>query len=471
MTRSSSPGGPAIARVARRAIRTGWRQRARSSHRCRRFAGLAVIGLLTLAVLTGNIPFLPSRSGRHREPGQPEPRRPGRPGRTPSPSAPPVVNPDVGIDGTIVYAKAGNLWIQTGTTRPRSSRRPAATPSRRGPRTGRGSTSSRPARRRRASRASASRCVYDLRYAVLTRIRPDGSDREVVLSGLFKAGPSNQYAWVVLHPRSGRRAERPDRDRRLRRPRSHHVGRRAGAGQRVPQAAVPARAAGERALRPPGSRMAARRHSPAVRSQRAGRRPRRPSHLALRTGHEEELAPEPARVHGAAVLAERAVLVATKTSTLGTDIVVLDARNSNEVLRVTSGRPVMGRRVVAGRDADRVPAAGRVDDGHPGRDDQARRARRPLRRHDQAADGVQRARRRQPARVVGTEARRPTPTPTRRHRGALRHAGPVSEPLPRSTRPPDASTGTVLCVGIDPTPEMLPDGWPGDLPGSSVWRA
>ncbi len=28
-----------------------------------------------------------------------------------------------------------------------------------------------------------------------------------------------------------------------------------------------------------------------------------------------------------------------------------------------------------------------------------------------------------------------------------------------------AAAGTVLCVGIDPTPEMLPEGWPGGLPG------
>lgn len=28
-----------------------------------------------------------------------------------------------------------------------------------------------------------------------------------------------------------------------------------------------------------------------------------------------------------------------------------------------------------------------------------------------------------------------------------------------------AATGTVLCVGIDPTPEVLPEGWPAGLPG------
>jgi orotidine-5'-phosphate decarboxylase len=41
----------------------------------------------------------------------------------------------------------------------------------------------------------------------------------------------------------------------------------------------------------------------------------------------------------------------------------------------------------------------------------------------------------------------------------------VTEPFLARLARRTAAMGTVLCVGIDPTPEMLPDGWPGDLPG------
>ncbi len=77
------------------------------------------MALLTFGLLTGNLPFLPAKSGG----GGQNPNQPGTggvvgPGQTPSPSAAPIVNPDVGIDGRLVYAKAGNLWIQEGTKRP-----------------------------------------------------------------------------------------------------------------------------------------------------------------------------------------------------------------------------------------------------------------------------------------------------------------------------------------------------------------
>ena len=76
------------------------------------FAGLAAVGLLTLGLLTGSLPFLPS-GGQGPDGGVDG--GPVVPGRTPSPSAAPVVNPGIEIDGKLVYAKAGNLWIQEGT--------------------------------------------------------------------------------------------------------------------------------------------------------------------------------------------------------------------------------------------------------------------------------------------------------------------------------------------------------------------
>lgn len=61
--------------------------------------GLVVVGALTLGVMNGNLPFV-GGSG----PG-------GVANRTPAPSNV-VVVPEVSFPGAIVYAKAGNIWVQ-----------------------------------------------------------------------------------------------------------------------------------------------------------------------------------------------------------------------------------------------------------------------------------------------------------------------------------------------------------------------
>lgn len=60
--------------------------------------GLVVIGAMTLGVLNGNLPFVGGSAG-------------GVSGRTPAPSNV-VVVPEVTFTGAIVYAKAGNIWVQ-----------------------------------------------------------------------------------------------------------------------------------------------------------------------------------------------------------------------------------------------------------------------------------------------------------------------------------------------------------------------
>ena len=62
--------------------------------------------------LTGRVPFLgsPTTNGGSGGGGNIPP------GRTPSPSAPPEVNPAIQVQGSLVYVKAGNLWIQSGNT-------------------------------------------------------------------------------------------------------------------------------------------------------------------------------------------------------------------------------------------------------------------------------------------------------------------------------------------------------------------
>jgi Tol biopolymer transport system component len=157
-------------------------------------AGLLVVAVATFFALTGQVPFLGSPTTNGSGGNQP-------PGRTPSPSAPPDVNPAIQVQGSLVYVKAGNLWIQSGnvprqlTSTGRDSQ-PAWSPD--------GSWIYFIETRQSDGHFPAQGILkhYDLEYPVLSRIHPDGSGREALISGLFKTGPSGSYTWFsfILDP-------------------------------------------------------------------------------------------------------------------------------------------------------------------------------------------------------------------------------------------------------------------------------
>lgn len=299
------------------------------------FAGLAVVGLLTFAVLTGNLPFLSGRGERGESPNGPNGGGPIVPGRTPSPSAPPAVNPDVAIDGKLIYAKAGTLWIQEGAQVTRLTK------------TGR---DSQPAwsedgawiyfietrRIKTYFPRQGLPTVYDLSYPILTRIRPDGTDREAILSGLYRTGTDSKYAWTyfIRDPAvapDGRNvavvSDGPD-------PTTSNIvlGQVSVAGKRLSPLGLPENPPyghQDPAWRPDGKFLLY------VRNAREGNRGAstiwrydpvtgKATRLS-QPGYTEPLYSPNGRY-----------LVATKTSTLGTDIVILDARTANELLRVTT---------------------------------------------------------------------------------------------------------------------------------------
>jgi dipeptidyl aminopeptidase/acylaminoacyl peptidase len=70
---------------------------------------LVVIGAMTVGLMNGQLPFR-SNSGSNGNGGN------GGPARTPAPSGQVIVEPDVSFPGTIVYAKAGNIWLQSGNS-------------------------------------------------------------------------------------------------------------------------------------------------------------------------------------------------------------------------------------------------------------------------------------------------------------------------------------------------------------------
>jgi Tol biopolymer transport system component len=297
--------------------------------------GLAVVGLLTIALLTGNLPFLQARNADGGGPNDPGSVGPGAPGRTPSPSAPPVINPDVGIDGRLVYAKAGNLWIQEGTE------------SRRLTNTGRDSQPAWSAdgtwvyfieTRKTTGRFAVAGVErrYDLRYPLLTRIRPDGTDREALLSGLYKSGSSGRLTWFffmrdpAVSPDGKQLALVSDgtdptmsnvvlQTFDIARVRLAKVGlpEQAPLGHQNPTWSPD----GKYILYVKNGRQAERGLPTLWRYEVAMKK-----NVALTgPGYTEP-----------SYSADGRRIVATKTSSLGTDIVVLDARNGNELLRVTS---------------------------------------------------------------------------------------------------------------------------------------
>jgi Tol biopolymer transport system component len=69
---------------------------------------LLVVGVLTINLMNGQLPFK-SGSGGGGGGGD------GGPERTAAPSNVVIVEPEVTFPGTIVYAKAGNVWLQSGT--------------------------------------------------------------------------------------------------------------------------------------------------------------------------------------------------------------------------------------------------------------------------------------------------------------------------------------------------------------------
>jgi Tol biopolymer transport system component len=72
--------------------------------------GLVLVGVVTVSLLTGNLPFGIGKGGSSNGNGN---GNGSEPGRSAAPSNVVIVPPDAKFDGSIIYAKAGNIWIQT----------------------------------------------------------------------------------------------------------------------------------------------------------------------------------------------------------------------------------------------------------------------------------------------------------------------------------------------------------------------
>ncbi len=296
--------------------------------------GLVLIGLVTLALFTGSIPLPVGGSTKGGTDGGP-----GNggvavgPSRTPAPSNVVIVDPKTDVPGTLVFVKQGNLWTQTGnkavqvTTSGKGSM-PSWSPD--------GQwiyyiesvhdTGFFPGGSEGVAR-------YSMDYPVLTRIHPDGTGAEKLLSGRYRQG---QYTWFfwIRQPRvspDGRTvaitSDGPDPTKSDVILQTYDV--KTDKTKRLGLAENPPLGHQDPAWRPDGAQLLyvkngrdGTRGAPII--YRYDPKSKKTSALSAPGYMQPSWSPDGKYV------------AVTKTSNLGTDVAILDARNGNEVLRLTN---------------------------------------------------------------------------------------------------------------------------------------
>jgi Tol biopolymer transport system component len=155
--------------------------------------GLVVIGVLTFNLLNGQLPFVTTGAVNGGTGGGSG----GGPAITPAPSNEVIVAPEVTFKGTIAYAKAGNIWLQTGKdahqlTNGGNDSMPAFSPDGQWiyfirVTEGRGKF---------PAGGGGGRTWYDLDTPALMRVKTDGSGAERLLNGRYQTGNSAWFYWM-----------------------------------------------------------------------------------------------------------------------------------------------------------------------------------------------------------------------------------------------------------------------------------
>jgi len=297
--------------------------------------GLVVVAALTLSLFTGTLPTL-GGSGNGGTPNGPDPNATVAPSNvinvpTPKPNATDAPT----ILGRLIFAKTGNLWIVEGSKATQITD------------TGRDSMPSwspdgvwiyfiESVSKRGLFPSQGSARYYTLTYPILTRIHPDGKGREKVLTGLYKAGGGayEWYYWLrqpVVSPDGATIAvfsDGPDPTRSdvvL-----QFLDQATGKLTKAPVAENAPLGHQDAAWRPDGKLLLY------VRNARDGSRGA-PSIWQYNPATKKSSALTGPGYTSPAFSPDGRWLAATRTTTLGTDIVILDARSGAEVLRVTSG--------------------------------------------------------------------------------------------------------------------------------------
>ena len=159
-------------------------------------AGLAlvIVAAITLSLMNGQVPFHGGSNGPGTQPG---------PNRTPAPSNQVIVEPSVTFAGSIVYAKAGNVWVQTGNaarqlTNSGLDSMPSFSPD------GQWVYFIRVQVGKGLHPLNGRLTWYDLATPEIARVKTDGSAKpEQIVTGRIKSGKSTWFSWMrepVLGP-------------------------------------------------------------------------------------------------------------------------------------------------------------------------------------------------------------------------------------------------------------------------------
>ena len=154
--------------------------------------GLVVIAIVSLGLINGQLPFVRTTTPNGAGGGDG-----GGNTATAAPSNVVVVPTQLTFPGSIAYAKAGNIWLQTSTgaqqlTDGGSDSMPAWSPD------GQWVYFIRvvEGRGKFPNGGGGSRTWYDLETPNLMRIKPDGSGLQRLLSGRFQVGSSTWFFWM-----------------------------------------------------------------------------------------------------------------------------------------------------------------------------------------------------------------------------------------------------------------------------------
>jgi len=150
---------------------------------------LIVIAIVTLSLMNGELPFKTASANGNGDVGGPQ--------ATPAPSNVVIAPEEVTFPGSIVYAKAGNIWIQdTNTVRQLTDGGNDSMPAFSADGSWIYFIRIQPGHAKFPAGGFGQKAWYDLSTPLLMRVKPDGSGAQTLLTGRYRTGGSTWFYWM-----------------------------------------------------------------------------------------------------------------------------------------------------------------------------------------------------------------------------------------------------------------------------------